>query len=228
MTTKSKIEVAFAPRWTWRVTILSAGVTLLLFFGLPSLEMLANPPEKTLDVRTIDTVDLPPPPPPILRAKPESEPDQAEPLTPKPQLQEVNRTLLPLKSQMNLMVAMGEVGGDFAVSGFGISGDELNEQMSKLVFELSELDEKPRPLNRLKPLYPQHAKMRKIEGFVVVDFVVGEDGTARSIEVFSEQPSSVFTQAAIDAIARWRFSPGTKSGKPVAARVRQKVQFNLK
>ena len=219
------METAFAPRWTWRVTILSAGVTLLLFLALPSLEMLAHPPEKMLEVRSIKTVELPPPPPPIERPKPK--PKQAKPKTPKPEMQQMKRSLAPLQAMMNLGVAMGDVGGDFAVAGFGVSGDELNEQMAELVFELSDLDEKPRPLNRLKPVYPHQAKMRKIEGFVVIDFVVAEDGTARSIEVFSEQPSSIFTQAAIDAIARWRFTPGTKGGKAVAARVRQKVKFNL-
>lgn len=212
-----------APRWTWRVTILAAGVTLLLFLALPSLEMMAHPPEKMLEVRSIKTVELPPPPPPVKRIKP---PARSAPKTPKPQLPSMKRSLAPLQAVMNLDVAMGEVGGDFSV-GFGVTSDELTGQMAELVFELSELDEKPQPLTRLTPIYPPRARMRKIEGVVVVEFVVAEDGTARGIEVISAQPSSIFTEAAKSAIARWRFSPGTKAGKAVASRVRQTVKFNL-
>lgn len=217
-----KMKSYLAPRWTWRSVVLSAGVTVLLYIGLPSLELLSHPPEKTLDVRSVQTVELPPPP--IERPKPKSK--QAKPKTPKPKMQQMKRSLTPLQAMMNLNVAMGDVGGDFSM-GFGVSGDELSQQLGDLIFELSELDEKPRPLARLKPIYPPQARMRKIEGFVIIDFIVADDGTARSIEVVSEQPTSIFTKAAKVAIGRWRFSPGTKGGKTVAARVRQKVQFTL-
>jgi len=195
---------------------------LLFYVALPSLEMLSNPPEKTLGVRSVQTIEIPPPPP----ERPKPKPNQPQPKAPKPQLQQMQKSLVPLQAAMNLNVALGDVGGDFAV-GFGVSGDDLTQQLEGLIFELSELDEKPRPLAQLKPIYPQQARMRKIEGFVIIDFVVSEDGTARSIEVVSEQPTSVFTEEAINAIMRWRFAPGTKGGKKVPARVRQKVQFTL-
>lgn len=218
------MEVAFAPRWTWRTLVLSAGVTALLYLVLPSLELLSHPPEKTLEVRKVQTVELPPPPPPVERPKPK--PRQTKPTPPKPRMQQARRTLSPLQGIMNLSMIMGDVGGDFSTS-FGLSDTKLSNQLGELIFELSDLDEKPRALNKLKPIYPPQAKMRRIEGHVVIDFVVGENGRARSIEVVSEQPTSIFTEAAKNAIARWRFTPGTKGGKTVSARVRQKVIFSL-
>ncbi len=222
---QQNMEAAFAPRWTWRTVLFSGGVTASLYLMLPSLELLSHPPEKMLEVRRIKTIELPTPPPPMDRPKPK--PKRQKPTPPKPKLQQMKQRLSPLQAMMSLNVAMGNVGGDFAVAGFSVDRGELNRQVGDLVFELSDLDEKPRPLTRLKPAYPPQARMRKIEGIVVIDFVVAEDGSARSIEVVSEQPSSIFTQAAMNAIAHWRFSPGIKGGKPVAARVRQKVKFSL-
>jgi protein TonB len=69
--------------------------------------------------------------------------------------------------------------------------------------------------------------MRKLEGWVVVEFVVGADGTTRDLTVVSSQPGELFTAAAERAIRRWRFAPGSKGGQAVAARVRQKVEFKL-
>jgi protein TonB len=214
----------FAPRWTWRSVVLAGTVSLGVYLLLPYLETLSAPPEKSASVRSVTTAKLPPPPPPPPRVKKSA--TDAKPQTPKPQMQQLRRRLAPMQAAMNLSMAMGDVGGDFSVN-FGISADALGDQVKQLVFEISDLDEPPRPLARLKPIYPPQARMRKIEGLVVVEFVVGPDGTARDIEVVSSQPGDVFTSAAIRAIGRWRFTPGTKGGKAVSTRVRQKVEFRL-
>lgn len=214
----------YAPRWTWRAVAMAGAVTLGLYLMLPYLERLSAPPEKALEIRSVTTAELPPPPPPPPPAR--REPPPAKPKTPQPELEQLKRRLTPLQAAMNLSMAMGEVGGDFSVD-FGVSAPELTEQVRDLVFELSELDEPPRPLARLQPIYPPQARMRRIEGMVELEFVVSAEGAAREIRVLSSQPGELFTEAAIRAIERWRFAPGTKAGQPVAARVRQKVTFNL-
>jgi protein TonB len=213
----------FAPRWTWRSALLACTISLGVYLLLPYLERLSAPPDKTASVRTVNTATLPPPPPPprVERKAPE-----AKPRTPKPEMEQLRRRLSPMQAAMNLSMAMGDVGGDFSVN-FGISVDALGDQVKQLVFDISELDEPPRPLARLKPIYPPQARMRRIEGFVVVEFVVGPDGTTGSVEMISSQPGDVFSDSAIRAIRNWRFTPGTKEGKAVAARVRQKVEFKL-
>jgi protein TonB len=219
------LEKALSPRWTWRSVLSGVAVTACVYFLLPYLEVLSKPPERTTSIRSVDTAELPPPPPtPPKRTQ--TARDRARQDTPKPKLQQVRRRLAPLQASMNLSMAIGDVGGDFSVD-FGVRTPVLTEQVQELVFELVDLDEKPRPLTPLRPAYPPQARMRKLEGLVVVEFVVGPDGTVREAQVMSSRPSTIFNESALQAVRRWRFSPGTKEGKPVAARVRQRVEFRL-
>jgi len=191
---------------------------------LPFLERLSAPPEKTTAVRSVTTVKLPSPPPPPPRIERRTAEDVTKP--PTPEIQELRRRLAPIQAAMNLSMAIGEVGGDFGVD-FGISAQALSDQVRHLVFEIGDLDEPPRPLARLEPIYPPQARMRKTEGVVVVEFVVAADGSVRDIVVISSQPGDIFASSAIRAIERWRFTPGTKGGEAVATRVRQRVEFKL-
>lgn len=220
-----QLEKALSPRWTARAVFSGVVVTVGVYFLLPYLEVLSKPPERTLSIRSVDTAELPPPPPPPPK-RTQTPQSRAKQDTPKPKLQKARRTLAPLQASMNLSMAIGDVGGDFSVD-FGVRRPVLAEQVRDLVFELVDLDEKPRPIMPLRPIYPPQARMRKLEGLVVVEFVVSPDGTVRNAEVVSSQPGEVFNKVALQAVERWRFNPGTKGGKPVAARVRQKVEFRL-
>lgn len=219
-----RLVTYFTPRWTWRPVIMAGVVTLAVYLLLPYLETLSAPPEKNASMRSVNraVIASPPPPPPRVEKKQA----EAKPKAPKPEIEQLRQKLAPMQAVMNLNMAMGDVGGDFSVD-FGVTAGALDDQLKELIFEISDLDESPRPLARLKPVYPPQASMRKIEGLVVVEFVVAADGTPRDIVVISSQPGDVFTAAAIRAIQRWRFSPGTKAGNAVAARVRQKVEFKL-
>ena len=212
----------FAPRWTWRSVVLAGAVTLGLYLMLPWLERLSAPPEPVAALRTVDTARLPPPP--ALRIERDARTEAPKP--PQPELEEMRRRLAPMRASMNLSMAIGEVGGDFGVD-FGLSAEALGEQVQQLVFEIGELDEPPRPLARLDPIYPPQARMRKIEGNVVVEFVVGVDGMVTGVRVLTAQPGELFVSSAVRAIERWRFVPGTRRGEAVAARVRQRVEFKL-
>ncbi len=220
---KNEMEQLFAPRWTWRSTFLAGGVSLSIYLLLPYLERLSAPPGETLALRTVATAKLPPPPSPL---HVERKPAVDRPKPPKPQLEELRRRLTPMQASMDLSMAIGEVGGDFGVD-FGVAAEALSEQVKQLVFEIGDLDEPPRPLARLDPIYPPQARMRKTEGTVVVEFVVASDGTVRDVVVISSQPGDVFTATAVRAIERWRFVPGSKGGEAVATRVRQRVEFKM-
>jgi len=215
----------FAPRWTWRSVLLAGTVSLGVYLLLPYLEILSAPPGNSTALRAVTTAHLPPPPPPP-PPRVRSKTAAAQPETPRPEMQQLRRRLAPLQAAMDLRMAMGDVGGDFSVD-FGISADSLGEQVRQLVFDISDLDEPPRPLARLKPIYPPPARMRRIEGEVIVEFIVDADGTPRDIVVVASRPGDMFASAAVRAIERWRFTPGAKGGEAVATRVRQKVAFKL-
>jgi protein TonB len=224
-TPKPQWTMSLAPRWTVRSLLSGVVVTSCVYLGLPSLERLSHPPQKVQTIRSAQTVELTPPPPPQVKRR-SAPKQQVEKNTPKPKLQKVHRRLAPLQMAMDLSVALGDVGGDFSVD-FNVSSPELAAQVQDMVFELADLDEKPHPLTRLRPMYPPQAKMRKLEGYVALEFIVGPDGAVRDISILSSVPGEVFVNAARQAVERWRFTPGTRSGKPVYARVRQKVTFSL-
>ncbi|TPG10617.1 M56 family peptidase [Rhodanobacter glycinis] len=81
---------------------------------------------------------------------------------------------------------------------------------------------------QFQPRYPADAVKNRQEGTVVLSVLVGTDGTPRKIEAergSNAAPSLI--AAASEAAAQWRFSPGTKGGKPVESHARVPVKFSL-
>lgn len=90
-----------------------------------------------------------------------------------------------------------------------------------------EVTKMPMPQGRCSGKYTDEARAAAIEGTVVLDLIVDEQGRARDIKVV-EGLDHGLTQAAITALQACRFSPGEKDGKPVPVRVRGfKIRFVL-
>ena len=64
----------------------------------------------------------------------------------------------------------------------------------------------PGLIKRVEPVYPPIARTARLEGTVVVDAIIQEDGTVSDVTVLSSS-NPVFNQACIDAVRRWRFTP---------------------
>lgn len=71
------------------------------------------------------------------------------------------------------------------------------------------------PIVRVQPPYPRQALARGIEGFTIVEFDVWTDGSVRNAQVIDRAPSSVFDNASLQAIAKFRYKPQVENGKPV-------------
>lgn len=80
-------------------------------------------------------------------------------------------------------------------------------------------------IRRVPPVYPQQAKTLRMEGKVVLDAMVMEDGSVRDIKV--AQGPQVFTAAAMEAVKQWRYKPFTLDGKPVKSPMQIVVDFKL-
>jgi TonB family protein len=77
------------------------------------------------------------------------------------------------------------------------------------------------------PAYTEEARDLKIAGTVLVELTVGSDGVARDIVV----KKSLFlglNEKAVEAVAHWRFQPGTKDGKAVSVKAMIEINFRLK
>ncbi|MEI7948975.1 MAG: energy transducer TonB [Gammaproteobacteria bacterium] len=81
------------------------------------------------------------------------------------------------------------------------------------------------PLVRINPEYPQRALSRGIEGWVTVQFTITETGSVADPIVVDAMPKGMFDEAALKAIARWRYNPKVEDGKPI---VRKGIQTMLR
>jgi len=87
----------------------------------------------------------------------------------------------------------------------------------------------PVVVTSVKPEYTEDAKRARIEGIVLLDSVVRQDGTVGEVSVVRSLDSTFgLDRQATDAMKGWRFKPGMKDGKPVAVRVQIEMTFTLK
>jgi len=72
----------------------------------------------------------------------------------------------------------------------------------------------PIVLKRVAPPYPRLAQTAHLSGFVIVECIIDKTGVVRDAKVV-KSTSTMFDQAALDAVQQWQFAPGSLYGKPV-------------
>ena len=78
---------------------------------------------------------------------------------------------------------------------------------------------------KFQPEYPNVAKQLHIEGAVEVQVHITEEGTVDSAKPLAGNP--LLAKAAVEATKRWKFTPFTSDGKPVAATAPLTFNFKL-
>ena len=68
---------------------------------------------------------------------------------------------------------------------------------------------------RINPDYPPRALSRGLEGWVQVQFTITATGTVANAVVVNAEPKNIFDDAALKAIARWRYNPKVDGGVAV-------------
>jgi TonB family protein len=84
----------------------------------------------------------------------------------------------------------------------------------------------PVPTYKQEPRYTEEGKAAHIQGIVMLQLVVDQQGRPTQITVLSPLGYGL-DEAAIDAVAHWRFEPGTKGGKPVNVLAQVQVTFRF-
>ncbi len=79
--------------------------------------------------------------------------------------------------------------------------------------------------SKVQPEYPNVAKQLHIEGAVEVEVHITEEGTVDSAKPLAGNP--LLVKAAVEATKRWKFTPFTSDGKPVAATAPLTFNFKL-
>lgn len=199
--------------------IFGVGFTAVLFGFIPFAHRVAKP-NRSLELRAASVVELPPPvedeappPPPELEKPPEAAPE--------PQLAETQQQI-PLSA--DLEVALGAGG---ALAGFGeIRSLTAAETVQEDTFDVADLEKRPEAVSQVAPAYPAELRKAKVEGVVTLVFVLDEKGRVEDPRVEnSSRPE--FEKPALDAIRKWRFSPGQKDGQAVRTYIRIPMRFRV-
>jgi protein TonB len=81
--------------------------------------------------------------------------------------------------------------------------------------------------SRVPPGYPELARQAGVQGKVLLQAVIREDGTVGDITVLESSAARLgFDEAAVKAVSRWRYKPGLQDGKPVDAHFTILVDFS--
>lgn|GEM_PF-4878586 len=80
-------------------------------------------------------------------------------------------------------------------------------------------------VHRAEPIYPDDARKARVAGTVVLNIIIGTDGSVQSLKVVSG-PRLLVPAAAL-AVRQWRYKPLVVNGKPGAVDTNVNVVFNL-
>jgi TonB family protein len=85
----------------------------------------------------------------------------------------------------------------------------------------------PTLIREVRPSYTDEARRRAIEGDVLLEIVVRQDGSIGSVRV-TRSLGAGLEQKAIEAVRQWRFLPAKRRGTPVDVVVDVAVEFKLR
>jgi len=232
-------------RWFWLSASLH-GILILALVLAPLFLPEATPPPVDY-IRALIYNPPPPPPPPLPKgasnkvvekapektgAKPPDPDVLVEPKVPDdPKPVEPEKGIDPLKqfgvadgSEAGSVDGMagGVVGGTVGGTLGGTLGGVIGGTGDSPVMDY---DQPPRLLKQTRPVYPQEAFIKKIEGVVTLEIVIGIDGKVGRARVVRSIPQ--LDGAAVQCVHQWVFSPAVKGGRPVATIAQAPVSFRI-
>ena len=80
-------------------------------------------------------------------------------------------------------------------------------------------------VRKVNPQYPAMARDSRLEGDVVLEAVIGTDGSVRDLRVVSGP--ALLVGPAMQAVRQWRYKPYLLNGQPVEVETQIKLQFRL-
>lgn len=233
-----------------RRILLSTGASILAYaVGGLLLVALARGRETLAAVKEVSVVFQAPPPPLEIKPAPAPEPKPAIPPTMKvkkvrvPQVQplreikEIPEEKPPEADPSNDEVLVDQEGGDSSGEGGGDSSTATTlappavtpkpAPKPRGAINLPESAIAPVPLtSNAAPEFPEEARIKGLEGQVILKVVISEKGEVTKIEVLrGEDP---FTEAALVAVRAWLFSPALVEGHATPVFRIIKIPFRLK
>lgn len=237
------------PHWVTAALSASAHLAVVLGVVLSTLYAADALPEPEMMMAFVVSAPMPPPPPPPVVS--DSKPAPA----PKVRVRTERRTprlaappsaaLAPVSAPEGVAAETGREGGEFNApaieAGFereiaggvagGIVGGFETVLPAPLVASPSEpvrvggAISAPRLVHRVAPDYPYLAQAAQIEGMVILEATVDEDGVVNDVRVLRSH--AVLDASAVDAVRQWRYEPLMLNGLPTPFVLTVTVSFGL-
>jgi TonB family protein len=137
-----------------------------------------------------------------------------------------------LNAAVPLLVFLAKLGASFAQDSAPVLAQDKPDDKpttsftSCLVSNVPGCTNPPRASHSPDPKFPKKERKAGHQGTVLLFLIVSPEGLPHDIKVLSTL-SPEFDEAAMDAVKKWKFSPATKDGKPVAAKINVQVNFHL-
>jgi protein TonB len=80
-------------------------------------------------------------------------------------------------------------------------------------------------VHQVKPVYPPLARQARIQGAVLLQAIIGKDGSIKNLRLVSGHP--MLSSAAIEAVRQWRYRPYNLNREPVEVQTEITVNFVL-
>jgi len=109
----------------------------------------------------------------------------------------------------------------FLLAGFAAFASAVAQES----LEIDETEAQKHLLKHVDPVYPAIAMAAQIQGAVVLQIEIAEDGHVRKVKALSGPPMLI--GAATSAVKQWQYRPFERSGTPIGASVKVTVPFVL-
>ena len=83
----------------------------------------------------------------------------------------------------------------------------------------------PRKVRHVVPVYPEIARAARVQGDVVLDCTIGNEGRVVDVKVLSGHP--LLQTAAVDAVRQWVYRPTLLNGVPIPVVMTVTVHFTI-
>src|SRR5215831_6720042 len=84
----------------------------------------------------------------------------------------------------------------------------------------------PTIISKVDPEYTEPARAAKVQGTVVLEAIISEDGIPHVMKVVQSAGYGL-DESATKALEKWQFHPALKEGKPVKVLLNVDVNFNI-
>jgi protein TonB len=119
----------------------------------------------------------------------------------------------------------GLAGGAFGSTGTATPPPPSQPQPAKRIVRAGSTLKAPRQTYNVNPEYPALARQTRIQGIVVVEAIIDEEGNVVQARVVSGHP--LLIDAALKAVLQWKYEPTSLNGQPVSVELQVQVHFNL-